>query len=214
MKVLLNENHKYKKYCAKNVYNNVKDIVSQITDIRNKCNYLIHKNGLIIPVNNSGIILNLNISDINKNIKSYDETITMINDYNKKVDKDYALTIRFLIYDSYEDKKYCVRGIGINKEMIIPIKKYYTTNSKYKLINQPSYAKLDKLIKDKEARKEIKKDNRIKIVNAMKYKNESYELFRYNLSYFFKDEKNNVISACRHLEILINGFSIYFWTIV
>ena len=32
----------------------------------------------------------------------------------------------------------------------------------------------------------------VKMINAMKYRNEAYELFRYNLSYFFKDVKNNI----------------------
>lgn len=191
MKIFFNENHNYHKYTAKDIYANVKDIIGQSVDVRNKCNYVIHKNGLIVPVINGGIVLDLDIINIDKYIKSYDETMKLINDYNKNVSKEYSLNVKFLIYDSYEDKKYCVRGIGINKETVIPIKKYYITNSNYQLINQPSYSKLDKLIQDKEIRKEIKKDDRIKIVNAMKYKNEAYELFRYNLCYFFKDEKSN-----------------------
>lgn len=186
-------NHSYKKYTAKYYYEMLKEkIIGQEVDVRNKCNYVVFKNGLLIPVVNSGCVYGLSTVSIEDKIKDFATTIKLINDYNKNVEKDMNINVKYLIYDKIKDKKYRIRGIGANKELIIPINKEYQLRNTYQLINQPSYAKLDKLIQEKESRKELKKDDRIKIVNAMKYKNESYELFRYNICYFFKDEKNNV----------------------
>lgn len=177
-----NDNFKYKNNCARDIYfkSNNNYFIGQQIDIKNKCNYLINKEGLLIPTINSGIVLNLKELDINNYIKSYNETIKLM--------KNNKLEIKYLIYDKIKNKKYRIRGIGIDKYLIIPIKKEYINNSSYQLINQPSYIKLDKLIQNNQTRKEIKKDDRIKIINAMKYKNEAYELFRYNLCYFFKDD--------------------------
>lgn len=180
-KSLFKDNHNYKYHCAKDVNKHI-NIIGQDVDINNKCNYVINENGLIVPVVNGGIIINTKIVDINKYLKSYDETIKLMKD------KEF---IKYLIYDKHNDKGYRIRGIGIDNELVIPIIKYYTKSSKYKLVNQPSYVKLDKLIQDKNNRHEIKKDERIKIVNAMKYKSEAYELFRYNLCYYFKSHNKD-----------------------
>lgn len=197
VKSFINVDKIYLRNTAKDTFKNTKDIIGQDMDNRFRCNYLIHKSGLLIPVVNSGIIDQLEIMDINKFINSYDQTIKLINEFNKLNDKSksqtISLTINYLIYDKVKDGKYRIRGIGVNdKDLVIPIKKEYIKKSDYKLINQPSYVKLDKMIQNKESRKEIKKDNRVKMINAMKYRNEAYELFRYNLSYFFKDVKNNI----------------------
>lgn len=179
-----NNNFNYKINSARDIYfkYDSKNFIGQQIDIKNKCNFIINKDGLLIPTLNSGIILDLKYLDINQYIKTYDQTIKLM--------KNNKLEIKFLIYDKKENNKYRIRGIGIDKNLIIPIKKIYLNNSNYKLINQPSFVKLDKMIQDKQIRKEIKKDDRIKIINAMKYKNEAYELFRYNLCYFFKDDND------------------------
>ena len=68
-----------------------------------------------------------------------------LNDKSKS--QTISLTINYLIYDKIKDGKYRIRGIGINdKELVIPIKKEYIKKSDYKLINQPSYVKLDKRV--------------------------------------------------------------------
>lgn len=201
-----NDNFNYVNNCARDIYFNTNDknkFIGQQIDIKNKCNYLINKDGLLIPTINSGIVLELNKLEIDKYIKNYNQTIKLIQ--NNKME------IKYLIYDKKKNKKYRIRGIGIDKNLIIPIIKEYILNSKYKLINQPSFIKLDKMIQDKSLRKDIKKDERIKIINAMKYKNEAYELFKYNLCYFFKDDtgyKNKILNIIndtnKNEEIKVN----------
>ena len=76
-------------YCAESVssikiLNNLSDenyhIKAQYIDARNKCKFLITQNDMIIPVHASGSLYDVQIiKNIDKYIKSYDETLKQIN---------------------------------------------------------------------------------------------------------------------------------------
>ena len=229
---------KINKFTAKDLFINLKSkILFQYLDIKNKCNYLIYniknKDNLIIPCNISGGLLNVKIIDNNefdKYLLNINKTINIINEFNKIENKEYNIEIRFLIYDKIKNNKYRIRGIGINNNLILPIEKEYITEKQYKydLKNKPSYDKLNKYIydriynKDKKDLKDIKNNERLKLINANKYKNESYELFKFNLSYFFKlpeniNYKNNIIqliNSNKEFENKIDELKEIFYSIV
>jgi hypothetical protein len=179
-------------------------IVSQVIDSRFKCKYLITKNNTIIPVTPSGIISNIPTICFNTNIDDTDKmrgdcfSIIKFIDLettNKSIEKLYNLSDKKLnikpiglFYESIDDKNLVkIIGVMTSNNDLIPIKitdikKEKLDKDKILYQNRPLYHILDqKLISyDKENYEII--DDRIKNVNLSKYRNESFQLFKYELS--------------------------------
>jgi hypothetical protein len=171
----------------------------QVIDQRFKCKYLITMNNLCIPVMPSGIYIGIPIICFNNNAKIQDcfrkinfKTMSETNDDLEKLYKisNKKLNIKpiGLFYDTIDEKN-MVNVVGIitsNNDLvpIIPISIYEDElkKSKIQYKNRPLYYELDeKLVNYNKINFQVI-DARIKNVNLDKYKNEAYQLFKFELS--------------------------------
>ena len=178
------------------------EIIYQIIDSRFKCKYLITKNNTIIPVVPSGIIDNITTICFNTNIN--DELrgdcfsklkFHNIEDTNNLMQKLFELSNKKLnikpiglFYDSIDNNNMVnIIGVITSNNDLVPINKISISSDeldKNKVLyqNRPLYHELDqKLVNYNKDNLQII-DERIKNVNYNKYKNESYQLFKFELS--------------------------------
>jgi len=180
----------------------------QAVDSRFKCKYIITKDNLIIPVLPSGIINNLPIICLNSieyskkqdcfsNIK-----LKNLNDTQKYLEKLYILSNKKLnikpiglFYDFISEDNFA-NIIGImtsNNDIVpiinqlIPIKELDKNKVIYK--NRPLYYKLDIKLENYNKNYFEIIDERIKNVNRIKYLDEAYQLFKFELSNILSTEK-------------------------
>ena len=190
-------------------------VLSQYIDIRNKTRYLIaliDNLNLLIPTHSSGSIYNLNIiTNISKYIKSIDETLQLLNTLLHTDLTDYKPLK--LQYDKIKDNKYRMRSILLSNNLFIPVKKIYLTKDElnsyhFDIENIPYYEKIDKYIAELHKQKSEKTyiisdkniDERIEFINYNKYKKESYELFKYHISYYINN--NDVVIKNAIIKII------------
>ncbi len=173
----------------------------QVIDVRNKCKFFITNNNYLIPVRVSGSIYNIQI------IKSYDkyfhnfkETYEFLKKINQITNEQLKTKPIGIYYDTKDKNKLNVIAIFTIGNDIIPInpeKIDLETIEKYNLIiqNKPLFDNIDKeIIKGKD---NLLLDDRIEKVNYDKFFNESYELFRLELSnYLHKNSeiRNKIIN--------------------
>jgi hypothetical protein len=194
-----------------NILNNIKDNNYlpryQVIDNRNKCKYIITKNNLILPVSPSGSIYNLKIvKSIDNYIKTFDETITLLNELIKKDNTKILLKPKGVYFDKKKDNKYNIIGIYFDLYNSIPIINEYKTKEelqKYNLVieNKSLYDKIDEEILKEDKKKVI--DNRITEVNYNKYFIESYQLFRLEFSDYI-NRKDYIIIRSKIEKIMTN----------
>lgn len=181
----------------------------QYIDLRNKCNYLITSGNLIIPVRPSGSLYNVQIiMDTNKYVGSFDDTLREINILYNKVKKQHYLPIKPIgvYYDEKHGNKIRIIAIMTKTKDIIPIKpieKDIYEIEKMDLLyeNKPLYDKIDIEIAKGKDNQVI--DSRILQVNENEYDDESYELFKLELSDYIN--KPNNIKLKESLENIINN---------
>lgn len=181
----------------------------QVIDSRFKCKYIITKDNSIIPVIPSGIIEDLPTICLNSEVTlsgNKSDCFSKINYSSLKKTQDYLeeLFIKSnsklnvkpigLFYDNIDDDA-VVNIIGIitsNNDLvpIIPvgIPRKELDKNKVSYQNRPLYHELDqKLLNYSKDNFQII-DNRIKNVNKAKYLEESYQLFKYELSNLLSDK--------------------------
>ena len=203
-------------------------ITNQVIDSRFKCKYLITKEKGIIPVIPSGIIDDLSTICLNTveysnrqdcfskiNFQNINQTQKYLEDLyllsNKKLNvKPIGLFYDFISEDNFAN----IIGIMTSNNDLVPVAKQLIPIKeleKNKVIyqNRPLYHELDiKLASYSKNYFEII-DNRIKNVNQVKYLDESYQLFKFELSNILSDktyesEKNKLkklIESKNSLEI-------------
>ena len=166
----------------------------QIIDPRNKCKYIITQNNSIIPVRSSGSLPNLMI------IKNIDKYFLNFKDTFKRLIEIYNLTKGKLpikpigvYYDEKTDGKIKVNAITTRYHDFIPviiedISVKEIESMGLVLENKPLYDKIDKEIA--KGKSNILIDNRILDVNYQNYFEESYNLFRFELSNFLNKQEN------------------------
>jgi hypothetical protein len=171
-------------------------ITHQVIDIKHKCNYLITKNKTIIPVLPSGTINNIPIICLNNDggcFKTIDfldleKSKKQLNELDELTNG--ILNIKFSgLYYSFIDKNDMVEIIGIktNNNTLIPITKTLVSvkeleKDKINFTVTPLNFVIDsKLVNYKNDNVGFI-DERIINVNLDKYKNESYQLFKFELS--------------------------------
>jgi hypothetical protein len=177
----------------------------QVIDIRNKCKYIITTNNTLVPVRPSGSLYNLQIvKSIDKYIDDFDKTIDKLKELYKKTNKQLPIDPIGVYYD--EKKKSNIRSIALMTKThdIIPIQPIDLNINKlqemnYIYENKPLYDKIDKEIL--KGKNNMVIDKRITDVVSDKYYDESYELFRFEFSYFINKEENTYIK--RKLELLM-----------
>ena len=187
------------------------EVTHQVVDTRFKCKYLITKNNTIIPVLPSGIINGVSTICFNS---ATDEKIrgdcfskikfNNIEDTNINLDKLYKLSNKKLnikpigvFYDSIDDKDMVnIIGIISSNDDLVPIQtiqmsKKELDKSKIRYQNRPLYHLLDQKLAtySKDSFQVI--DARIKNVNLSKYRDEAYQLFRFELSNLINTKEYN-----------------------
>lgn len=176
-------------YHILNLVDNDKYLIKyQYVDVRNKCIYLITNNNVLIPVKPSGSLHNVNIiNSIDKYVKSFDETYNSLMEIYNSVKKNHYLPIKPIgvYYDQYNNSTIRVIGIMTSTRSLAPIQTINMTIDEVKQMdllyeNRTSFDKIDKeIIKGKD---NIVIDDRIMMVNYEKYQDESYQLFRMEVS--------------------------------
>lgn len=158
----------------------------QVLDVRNKCKYFVSNNNYLIPVRISGSIYNIQIvKSAEKYYHNFEDTIKFLNDLYKKSNEQLKIKPYSLYYESKDKNKYNITAITTIGGDLIPIISEYIDKSKIdkeKLLleNKPLYDNLDReILKGKD---NFKIDKRITEVNFDRYFDESYELFRLELS--------------------------------
>ena len=158
-------------------------IKMQIIDNKYRCKYLVLENNLLLPINASGTISDIPISDsYNKYLLSLDDTLDKLKRFNSS-QQIYDYTPKKLIYNDST-----ISAILINNNIFIPVIKQPVSTKKYDIdfVLQSIDEEIDYEIKNKI----INYDNRLISVNDDTYNSESYELFRLELSYYLENNKN------------------------
>jgi hypothetical protein len=167
----------------------------QVIDARNKCKYFICNNGTIIPVKPSGSIHNLFI------IKTMENKVSSVKDTMSNMEELYKLSKSVIpikpigfYYDSKTKDKTKIIAVMTLSYDVVPIKEEIVeTNWVYKqgliLEHKQLFDKIDEEIT--KGRNNYVIDKRINEVNYRKYLNESYELFRLELSEYL--DTNNTL---------------------
>ena len=202
-----NYNGKLINYKLNKINNNNYIIKYQILDKRYKTIYYILKNNnILFNEQPTGTLLNVAlVNDVQKYIIDFDSSLNNYINLNKVLDLDFLP--QYFYYDKVDNNKYNIIGFSIfyQSTNYLPIKnKYYTekelgTLLKSKNINiwqlkkQTDILKLDELLIDKN--KNIIFDNRVKDNNLRLFRNESYNIFKLELSNhlnYNKEIKNKI----------------------
>ncbi len=184
------------------------EITHQVIDSRYKCKYLITKNISVIPVFPSGIIDDLPTICLNTaeyanrpdcfsklNFIDLEKTNVYLENLYKLSDKKLNIKPIGVFYDNIDSKNNAnIIGVMTSNNDFVPIKRIIISKetldeNKVLYQNRPLYHELDqKLANYTKDNFEII-DSRIKNVNLAKYNEESYELFRFELSNLLSDKK-------------------------
>ena len=197
---------------AKDVYNIYKNNIKfQIIDNLNKCIYLITKDNYMIPVENSGSIVFLKITNMkNIFINSFENTLNFI----KKL--PFKLKLIGVYYSDIDDIYINIISLNIydNKVIyIIPEKIKISEIEKMNLIyeEKPLFMYLDKKIIDN------KKITHSKQIKENLYENEGYELFKLEVSNYLnenKDLKEKIIDLINNDNSCLDKIKIIFYKII
>lgn len=198
------------------------NVINQVVDSRFKCKYLITKENGIIPVVPSGILNDIDTICLNTTEGSTRQDcfskikFQNINQTQKYLEELYKLSGKKLnikpiglFYDFISDDNFAnIIGIMTSNNDLVPVSKQLIPINeleKNKVIyqNRPLFHELDiKLANYSKNYFEII-DSRIKNVNQVKYLDEAYQLFRFELSNILTDK--NHASVKEKLKKLIAG---------
>ena len=180
--------------------------IYQVVDSRYKCKFLITKDNTIIPVVPSGIIDDLSTICLNTieysnrqdcfsklNFQNINQTQKNLEEIYKLSNKKLNIKPIGLFYDFISDDNFA-NIIGImtsNNDLVpvatqlIPIKELEKNKVIYQ--NRPLYHELDMKLSNYNKNYFEIIDNRIKNVNQIKYLDEAYQLFKFELSNILSD---------------------------
>ena len=184
------------------------EITNQVIDSRFKCKYLITKNNYVIPVFPSGIIDNipticLNTAEYANKPDCFSKLdFSNIEKTNEYLEELYKLSNRKLnikpiglFYESIDDDDMVnIIGVNTSNNDFVPVKKISIPKkeldkNKVNYQNRPLYHELDQKLANYTKEHFDFIDERIKAVNLAKYNDESYQLFRFELSNLLSDKK-------------------------
>ena len=188
------------------------DIKKQIVDMRNKVRYLKLDNGLLLPVKPSGTILNIPVMNINtlkqSDMLPLDITIKLLNKFNSAY-PTLNYVPKVINYNNIKDNNYNVISILLMNNMIIPIKSEYMSAASFKKFGLGyEFQSLEEVIDNVITENEIPYDNRTINVKNRLYRNESYNLFRLELSIYLSNNpsvKTTITNIVRNQSININN---------
>lgn len=182
-------------------------VKGQIIDSVFKCKYLVINAGYLIPVLLSGSIFNLKILKTCKlYLKDYDTTHKTLKELYKITAGRLNLNPIGIYYSNKTAKMYTVSAIMTNTYYMVPIieKKLtseYIKNNSILIEKKPDTDALDELIISGNTMPIV--DDRVYYIAKHNYEVESYQLFRYHLSWYlnnipqgleYKSELQSIIS--------------------
>lgn len=188
------------------------EIKAQAVDSRFKCKYLITKENCIIPVIPSGIVDKVPIICFNSLEYSTRQDcfsklkfplINQTQDYLEKLFKLSGKKLNIkpigMFYDYISDDNFAdIIGIMTSNndlvpvsKQLVPIKELDTNNVNYQ--HRPLYHELDAKLANYDKNYFNVIDKRIKNVNRVKYLDEAYQLFRFELSNVLSEPKYDTV---------------------
>ena len=181
-------------YLNKNIINILKNknisIKLQLLDNRNKVRFLKLSNDLLLPVTPSGASYNYKSEVYNEKFITYklDKVIDKLSEINKVILLDYKP--KLVYYEKKDKDKITVVSLSLDNGLTIPIiKENILIKDIEKLGLQYSQKTRENYIDEQIANNDIVFDeinNKVKIGN---YHQESYNLFRLELSLYFENNK-------------------------
>ena len=216
-------NNYYNKSCFNNIIKNVNNttqlaakllknildennisIKKQVIDIRNKCRFLlisINNDELLLPTTSSGVLLNYNTidyNDINRYKQPLSTTLSLLKKINNKIDLDYQP--KLVYYESVKNNNYTIQSLLLKNGLIIPVKSETLNNAQFKKYGLSyEYQSLEEKIDMEINNNNVINDDRLSRVNERLYRNEGYNLFRLELSYYLnknyelRDKITNIV---------------------
>jgi hypothetical protein len=168
--------------------------VTQYIDNNNKCIYIETLSGLLIPVNISGVdykYTNKSVHNINlPKILNFKATLTLLEEFNL-LDIDFKLIPYSVQYTEVKKNEYMIVSILFKNELNIPINPQYVKKTDLNKLNlKIEHKSLDDTINTYIHKNEIIYDTRNERVKNNIYENESYQLFRLELSVFLQKNKS------------------------
>ena len=211
---LINEITSNNNLAAKNIINKLSQtklkIRKQYIDDRHKCEYLELDNGLLLPTRPSGIDYNYNFVNL-KNSKvswlSLSDTIKLLENINKVLNLEY--NVKSVFYDKKIDSKIRIISVLLDNGLTVPIE---TTTIDEKDIKKLAlsirFQPLEETINQEIINwdKQYIYDVRNQSVKEHNYMNESYNLYRLELSLFLDkniDTKEKIIGIIRNSKLNI-----------
>jgi hypothetical protein len=189
----------------------------QVIDNQYKARYAILQNKLFIPVRPSGIIskiptvcLGINMDGCFSYSKflSLEKTIKLSNELYEKSDKKMNIKIISSFYDNKTENEINCLGLITSNDNMIPIepekvKKSYLKENNLSYKDIPLEYEIDKKLQTYNKNNITHIDKRIEEVNKEKYDRESYQLFRFEFSYFINLD-NNEKNKQKLIELIKN----------
>jgi hypothetical protein len=185
---------------AKRLVNLLHDVDSsytakyQVVDVRNKCKYIITKSGLLLPVKPSGCPWNVKIiNNMDKYIDGFKKTYDELNKLYTKSKKSIAVKPIGVYYESKRLDKYKINSIVTMTKSVVPIQPITVSAKELKKLKltyekKPLVDKIDEAILDGYDIKNI--DRRLNMVARNRFEEESYQLFRLELSNYLAQKDN------------------------
>ena len=195
---------------SKQMINNYSiQVKKQLIDIFYKVNYIIDNEDNLIPVLPSTMNINKDYilfneeKDLEKYLKTLNETITYLNELSKKLSKENYLPEKFILD---ENKKHII-GLELRNNLIIPIKKIkYESGKKNMNISRISnkflYYKINNTLYDTNVKEDIqfiKEDYDIEI----------YQKFLLEISFHLNKDKKDlekILESIENKDILHKNF--------
>ena len=175
--------------------------IYQIIDNSNKCKYILLKNNNLIPCKLSGSIYHLDILyEYKKYLKKIEETIKYCINITNESNKNINIIPTGYYYIKKNNNKYIITKliINLNDDISIELNDNNEYDSKLQIVKIFNKYNIKNVIKNKDSIKNIDDiilsnniviDERYKNIKYEKYIKESYELFKYELSYFMLNNK-------------------------
>jgi hypothetical protein len=184
------------------------EIKKQYIDDRHKCKYIELKNGLFLPITPSGINYNYNfqnIKDIKKPWLKLNETIKLLKEVNNILDLNY--TPKFVYYDKKKGENINIISLLLNNNLTIPIiNETIEENLVKKMGIAIRFQSLEDNIDEEIINNINNDDERIKKIREHNYMNESYNIYRLELSLYLNNNqeiKEKIINIVRNSKIII-----------
>ena len=183
-------------------------VKKQYIDDRHKCKYIEIDNGLFLPSIPSGISYNYsfnNIRNIKTNWSDLKNTLKLLENINKILNLDYIP--KSVFYDKKQDSKIRIISILLENGLSIPILNEMIDEKEIKkLALSIRFQPLEETINQEiiNYNNEIIYDDRSQSVKIHNYKNESYNLYRLELSLHLsnnEDTKDKIIGIIRNSKI-------------